>query len=164
MGVSLTEWKDQCSNHSRELLMMGIVMSEKYWAYKKYNKIISGIYLVFFLQLSQWCTVTQISDCQSSLVQVHFIEVYRNFWVRCNISVTVLLILSGFCHFKFTWPLYQSRNLLNAWYYANYQLHQAMSVDFNSVGYWLCCWRIKDQLDVTFYFISLLMCSTCFGH
>ena len=25
-------------------------------------------------------------------------------------------------------------------------------------------WRIKDQLDVTFYFISLLMYSTCFGH
>ena len=27
-----------------------------------------------------------------------------------------------------------------------------------------CGWRIKDQLDVTCYFISLLMCSTCFGH
>ena len=26
------------------------------------------------------------------------------------------------------------------------------------------CWRIKDQLDVTCYFISLLMCSTYFGH
>ena len=25
-------------------------------------------------------------------------------------------------------------------------------------------WRIKDQLDATCYFISLLMCSTCFGH
>ena len=25
-------------------------------------------------------------------------------------------------------------------------------------------WRIKDQLDVTCYSISLLMCSTCFGH
>jgi len=25
-------------------------------------------------------------------------------------------------------------------------------------------WRIKDQLDVTCYFISRLMCSTCFGH
>ena len=30
----------------------------------------------------------------------------------------------------------------------------------------MCCssFRIKDQLDVTCYFISLLMCSTCFGH
>jgi len=26
------------------------------------------------------------------------------------------------------------------------------------------CRRIKDQLDVTCYFISLLMCSKCFGH
>ena len=25
-------------------------------------------------------------------------------------------------------------------------------------------WRMKDQLDVTCYFISLFMCSTCFGH
>ena len=25
-------------------------------------------------------------------------------------------------------------------------------------------WRMKDQLDATCYFISLLMCSTCFGH
>ena len=25
-------------------------------------------------------------------------------------------------------------------------------------------WRMKDQLDVTCYFISLLRCSTCFGH
>ena len=25
-------------------------------------------------------------------------------------------------------------------------------------------WRMKDQLDVTCYFIPLLMCSTCFGH
>ena len=25
-------------------------------------------------------------------------------------------------------------------------------------------WRMKDQLDVTCYFISLIICSTCFGH
>jgi len=37
-----------------------------------------------------------------------------------------------------------------------------------SYAYWtvhLCdSSRIKDKLDVTCYFISLLMCSTCFGH
>jgi len=39
------ERNDQCGNqhYSRELLMMGIVMPETYWAYKKYNKIISGV-------------------------------------------------------------------------------------------------------------------------
>ena len=31
--------------------MMGIVVPETYWAYKKYNKIISSIYLVLILQL-----------------------------------------------------------------------------------------------------------------
>ena len=25
-------------------------------------------------------------------------------------------------------------------------------------------WRIKNQLDATYYFIVLLVCSTCFGH
>ena len=32
--------------------MMGIVMPETYWVCKKYNKIISGIWLVFILQLA----------------------------------------------------------------------------------------------------------------
>jgi len=43
------ERNDQCGNqhYSRELLMMGIVMQEKCCVYKKYIKIISGIYLVF---------------------------------------------------------------------------------------------------------------------
>jgi len=27
-----------------------------------------------------------------------------------------------------------------------------------------CSWQMKDKLDVTCYFISLIMCSTCFGH
>jgi len=49
------ERNDQCGNqhHSRELLMMGIVMPEICSAYKKYNKIISGNQLVLILRLSQ---------------------------------------------------------------------------------------------------------------
>jgi len=47
---NFTERNDQCGNqqHSRELLMMGIVEPETYWAYKKYNKITYGIYLFFY--------------------------------------------------------------------------------------------------------------------
>ena len=39
------ERNDQCGNqhYSRELLMMGVVVPETCCAYKKYNKIISGI-------------------------------------------------------------------------------------------------------------------------
>jgi len=33
--------------------MMGIIMPETCWAYKKYNEVISGIYLVFILQLEK---------------------------------------------------------------------------------------------------------------
>ena len=48
--------------------MTGIVVPETCWASKKYNKIISGIKLVFILQLSQWCTVQQTSNsCWSTL-------------------------------------------------------------------------------------------------
>ena len=40
--------------------------------------------------------------------------------------------------------------------------------DTRSNVYWTVhhcnSWRMKDQLDVTCYFISLLMRSTCFGH
>jgi len=50
--------------------MMGIVVPETCWAYKKYNKIISGMYLVFIFQLSQWCTVQQTSNtCKISSLQ-----------------------------------------------------------------------------------------------
>jgi len=57
------ERNDQCGNlhFSSELLMMGTVVPETCWAYKKYNKIISIIQLVFIFQLSQWCTVQQTS-------------------------------------------------------------------------------------------------------
>jgi len=47
------ERNDQCGNqhYSRELLMIGIVVPETCWAYKKYNKIITSIYLVPIFQL-----------------------------------------------------------------------------------------------------------------
>jgi len=47
------ERNDQRGNqhYIRELLMMGIVVPETCWAYKKYNKI-SGILLDFILQIS----------------------------------------------------------------------------------------------------------------
>jgi len=49
------ERNDQCGNEHciREFLMMGIVVPETCWAYKKYNKIISSIYLVVILQDSE---------------------------------------------------------------------------------------------------------------
>ena len=48
--TSNQEQNDQCGNqqYSRELLMMGVVVPEIYRAYKKYNKIICGIQLVFY--------------------------------------------------------------------------------------------------------------------
>jgi len=43
IGLLYVGGNDQCGNqhHSRELLVMGIVMPETCCAYKKYNKIIS---------------------------------------------------------------------------------------------------------------------------
>ena len=42
--------------------MMGIVVPERCWAYKNYNKIIRSVYLVLILRLSQWCTVQNTSE------------------------------------------------------------------------------------------------------
>jgi len=40
--------------------MMGIVVPETCWAYKKYNKVTSGIYLVFILQLQHYMLLDYI--------------------------------------------------------------------------------------------------------
>jgi len=64
---------DQCGNqhHSRELLMIGIAMSETCWAYKKYNKITSGIYLVFLF-------FSYHNDARSNKHQIHVITSLHN--------------------------------------------------------------------------------------
>jgi len=67
MASNLQQTKNETTNvvgnqhYSREFLMMGILVPETCWTYKKYNKIISGIYLVFILQLS--LTVLSTSSC-----------------------------------------------------------------------------------------------------
>ena len=45
--------------------MLGIVVPETCWAYKKYNKIISGIWLVFILQCCDFVATPAIK-CQIS--------------------------------------------------------------------------------------------------
>ena len=50
--------------------MMGIVVPETCWAYKKYNKIMSSISSVFILQLSQRCTVQQTSNREATLFNI----------------------------------------------------------------------------------------------
>jgi len=69
---------------------MGIVVPETCWSYKKYNKITSGIWLVFILNLSQRCTVRQMSDnisffiilkSRGSLVSIRTMEFNNNRYV-----------------------------------------------------------------------------------
>jgi len=47
------ERNNQCGNqhHSRQLLMMGIIMPETCLAHEKYSKIISGIYLIVYFSV-----------------------------------------------------------------------------------------------------------------
>ena len=66
--------------------MMGIVVPETCWAYEKYNKIISGIWLVFILQLSQqWRTVKQTSDAY-----INYVWPLSGEWCSVNIWVFVM--------------------------------------------------------------------------
>ena len=58
------------------------------------------------------------------------------------------------------------RNNIN--YSRLFNLERTESYRRESNVYWTVhhcnSWRMKDQLDVTCYFISLIMRSTCFGH
>jgi hypothetical protein len=68
------ERHDQCGkqHRSRELLMMVIVMFETCWAYKKYNKISSGICLVFLFfsyHYDAWPNKLQIIILCLSIIQ-----------------------------------------------------------------------------------------------
>jgi len=72
------EQNDQCGNqhHSHELLMMGIVMPESCWAYKKHNKI-NKWHLVGFLFFSYCpicfniCTVMLMLKLTFQMIQTH---------------------------------------------------------------------------------------------
>ena len=68
--------------------MVGIVVPKTYWAYKKYNKIISSISLDFILQLTQWCTVQQTS--KSLLPFGTTCHIYVSFEKQCNGAVISL--------------------------------------------------------------------------
>jgi len=66
------ERNDQRGNqhYSRELLMMGVVVPETCSAYKKYNKIISSIYLVLILQLFIYLFITGSEDIHTDLTEL----------------------------------------------------------------------------------------------
>jgi len=59
--------------------MMGIVVPETCWAYKKYNKIISSIYLVLIIQDQ----VMFIQEMLKEKVQVQMKNVPINHWHGC---------------------------------------------------------------------------------
>ena len=67
--------------------MMGIVVPETCWAYNKYNKVISNIYLVLILQLSQWCTVLlqtpNLLTCKKE-VQITNLQLHLYQFIACN--------------------------------------------------------------------------------
>jgi len=69
--------------------------------------------------------------------------------IKCRLS---------FGHIPSTYGFYKRR----------WSTGRVINVNLDSYVYWTVhqCnrWRIKDQLEVTCYFISLLMCSTCLGY
>jgi len=71
----------------------------------------------------------------------------------------VLIITAVFMENQVLWDV-SPRRLVNT---SGYDVSEEFASIF-MVKQWKDCWRIKDQLDVTCYFISLLMCWTYFGH
>ena len=92
--IANQERNDQCGyqHHSRDLLMMGIVMPETCSAYKKYNKIVSGIQLVSILQQSQ--TMFVHSACNKLNVMLTNITYFDRNHLQ-NVCVCVCVFLSG---------------------------------------------------------------------
>jgi len=68
--------------HSRKLLMMDILMSETFWAHKKWNKIASDIKLVFY---------------SSTITRMHGPINFTLLWRRIKF-VNVSYILTGLCN------------------------------------------------------------------
>jgi len=58
--------------------MMGIVVPETYWAYKKYNKTISGIYLVFILQPAEALNSGKSRKCPPTGKPIAFEIIFDN--------------------------------------------------------------------------------------
>ena len=83
---------------------------------------------------------------------------------------TVEIHLSGRWLSGSAWPFWQTFSDCNctACFYGWKFFPQMSNTNKESNVYWTVhhcnSWRMKDQLDVTCYFISLIMRSTCFGH
>jgi len=90
------ERNDHCGNqyHSRELLMMGIVMPETCWGYKKYNKITSGIYFIFY----------------SSLKIFHFVQTETR-----SFSIEIRVNLNGLYSHCFSLFIHRYDSLTRLW-------------------------------------------------
>ena len=110
-----------------------------------------------------------VSLCNTQRSKEHRPTVFRRLWQNILTSVTSSKI--------FLWK--RNGSLLTRWWYSAHSIPTAFwtvktpltwggkKLVFNELPlarWYSSSWRMKDQLDVTCYFISFLMCSTCFGH
>jgi len=92
-----------------------------------------------------------------------------NFQMKCRWSLCVkvwnvfrCISSKGRYKYKFVW-CFSYLDLFNKSF--NLKLPIEAFIKIRRKCNWIIIsWRMKDQLDVTCYFISLLMSSTCFGH
>jgi len=92
------ERNDQCGNqhYSRELLMMGIVVPETCWAYKKCNKIISDTYLDFIFQLSHYF-IHSFSHFQWIYLFTFFEHTWVGYFITCSLFHLCWSFMNTFC-------------------------------------------------------------------
>ena len=130
------ERNDQCGNqhYSRELLIMGIVMSETCWAYKKCNQIISGIQLVFYSSVIMIYAL--LFPFLSWLISLYmcgslFCLCYPPLYIKENDQVIIYCELASFL-----------TQVINLYRYGNHQDHQLC----NFVSTFKCknCWIFKE--------------------
>ena len=130
-----------------KLLMMDILMSETCSAHKKWNKIISDIKFFFYsstITMMHGPINIRITDVLSPFPLLGGDSLSHLLPPSLPLSLSLSLSLLSFIGLMWEIPAAESN--------VYWTVHHCNS------------WRMKDQLDITCYFISLVMCSTCFGH
>ena len=112
------------------------------------------------------CIVVIVEEWKTNLMSLAILFHFLCAQHVSNINISTIRSLRLFCSFcrlneRPTWC-----HLL--FYFTSYVLNMFQTLIYPPSGACDCVVRfvgwMKDQLDVTCYFISLLMCSTCFRH
>ena len=112
-----------------------------------------------------WLWVTWKDTCCVYEYEMHGTTIKIRKLVCCNSQWCIVLLNLFRLKLKYKWSIITY--YIRMWKAVQSDHSWSKHISSSNV-YWTVhhcnSWRMKDQLDVTCYFISLIMRSTCFGH